>query len=175
MAESLPAAGGFISNSLKTFYRNSINRLIADGGRTIEVWLPPSIADCPNCFWSSVLQRSANRYDSSNPNTLNGTTHKPFDDGQICPVCNGRGLLNTPRSSTYTALISTKMNPEEISIFEKTYKDVRKTITVVESFLDLSRATHAIIDGDTYKLAGKPKRTGPGAFSHVVAIWGISP
>lgn len=50
---------------------------------------PGKKTDCPNCIYDGIGKKSANIYQSGGP--------YPFDNGMICPYCNGDGYkLDTP-------------------------------------------------------------------------------
>lgn len=59
-------------------------------GKHCTLLFPPKAERCPNCGWDSPNKRSNNRYKAGGP--------QPFPTGTTCPVCMGRGTLDTPVS-----------------------------------------------------------------------------
>jgi hypothetical protein len=93
-------------------YQEGIDAIINQLGKSIKIINDPVETICPNCYYDSNTKRSSGRYKSDNPETLNGPLHKPFVDGQRCPVCKGRGkLTETPNETEIKATI--KWNPKE--------------------------------------------------------------
>jgi hypothetical protein len=160
MGETLPTAGKLVSSKLKAVFKSKMYELMSDLGRTITLHMPPSVADCPNCLWDHRKKKSRNTYDSTNTNTNPGPLHKPFLDGQVCPVCNGRGVLNTPQSASYTALMSSKFKEDELTVVGTSHEGVIKTTTHIDSFQDITRAKQMSIDNYNYTPIGRPLKTG---------------
>jgi len=171
MGESLPSAGRLISDTLKQTFEDRMDELLVDLGRKITLHLEPTIEDCPNCGFSSILKRSNNIYNSSNPNAL-GPLHKVFSDGQNCPVCGSRGVLKTPRSVEYTATIKKTFRDDQISSSWASIKNkLAKTNTVIDSYKDIIDCSHATIDEKMYKRLGDPVKTGLQSFIRVKCFW----
>ncbi len=84
--ESLPSAGRFVDNALVDLFTETIEQLIADMGRKVIIYLPPSASGCPNCF-IGFDGTSNGVYDSNNPFALGGPLNIPFPNGGVCPVC----------------------------------------------------------------------------------------
>lgn len=84
-----------IPDNLVDVYQDNIDALINNFGKKVVITLPQKEEDCPNCGYDAINQRSNNKYNTNNPNTLNGPLHKPFTNGQRCPVCKGRGRIKS--------------------------------------------------------------------------------
>lgn len=54
-----------IPTSLKTTFKKGIKNYIKEMGREITVILPPVEADCPNCIWDAVSNKSTNVYNQA--------------------------------------------------------------------------------------------------------------
>lgn len=173
MAENLPNPGRLVTNSVKRVFKVKMDELLSDLGRPIVLNLHPTVSDCPNCTFNSVLGKSNNIYDPLNPNPLNGPLNKVFLDGQRCPVCNGQGTLNIPRTITYTATISKRFTEREIleAKIRKVTPSTIKTTTVIDSFNDINNCDSALIDGLLYRLAGEVSKTGLQQLIRVKAFW----
>jgi hypothetical protein len=172
MAESLPTKGKLVSDTVKQVFKDRMDELLVDLGRTITLHLAPSVADCPNCSYDSIRKRSKNIYNSANPNPL-GSLNKPFTKGKKCPVCNAQGVLKTQRSTTYTATISSKFKEKEVleaGIGEMDINAV-KTSTVIGSYNDILNTKLAIIDDLQYRPLGKPTKSGLQELIRVKMFW----
>ncbi len=169
---SLPEYGGLIGNDVIKQFKTYMDQILVDLGRQIILNMPPSRQDCPNCGYDSIRKRSNNRYNNNNPNPL-GPLHKEFADGQRCPVCNGQGILNTTRSVNYTAAISKTIKEREIEDHDiGTFNpNMVKTTTILSSFSDILSCVSASIDGQSYKLIGKPIKAGLRDLIRVKAYW----
>jgi hypothetical protein len=172
MAESLPNPGNLVSDTVKQVFKERMDELLVDLGRKITLHLKPSVSDCPNCLFDSTRKRSKNIYNSANPNPAGGL-NKQFAKGKRCPVCRGKGILQTARTTEYTATISSKFKEEDvlregIGSFDM---NVVKTNTVIESYAEILAAELATIDGLTYTPLGKPVKTGLQELIRVKMFW----
>lgn len=79
---------GLISSALKDTYRQAIEELIRGLSRPCALLYGDTVnTECPNCIVDVASRKSANVY------KVGGSI--PFATGQICPYCNGRGLIST--------------------------------------------------------------------------------
>lgn len=77
----------FITPELKAMYNDAMDSILKEGALSIPCKLKYSGTSqtlCSNCIFDPISKRSANKF------KLSGSV--PFGDGQICPVCSGRGL-----------------------------------------------------------------------------------
>lgn len=146
MPESLPTAGRFVSTELRELFDDSLDQMIADIGREVKLFFPPTASGCPNCF-SGPDRRSNGIYDTANPFGL-GQFNKPFPNGSTCPVCRGSHQILTESSTTYTGLL--KWNPEDIDVTPYGHNPANVVRTKTQAFAkeDIKRATKAMIDGE---------------------------
>lgn len=84
---------GLITPDIIATAATAIDSLMADQangglGKHCTLLLPPVRVRCPNCKFDVPNKRSANRY--------NGTGPQPFPYGGLCPVCMGKGTIDTP-------------------------------------------------------------------------------
>lgn len=78
-----------INQQMKNLFNSAIGSLLQDNALTIPCLLKYQGGEkqlCNNCFFDPISQRSANTYNGEGPSM--------FYEGQICPVCNGFGLLD---------------------------------------------------------------------------------
>ena len=117
--QNLPVAGKYVDDSLVTLYGTTIDQLIADMGRNITLYLPPTASGCPNCkigFDGS----SQGTTDGSNPFT-GEPYNRPFPTGGLCPVCQGTHQILTTNTATYKVLI--QREPKDLN-WQQYGKDV---------------------------------------------------
>jgi hypothetical protein len=72
-------------------------------GKHCTLAFPPVRVRCPNCGWDNANRRSNSRYKSGGP--------QPFPVGGLCPVCNGKGSIDTPVTQDIVLLCN--WNPKE--------------------------------------------------------------
>ena len=142
-----------ITQDDKDEFKALIDEIIDDLGQVVTLKLPPKVDSCPNCFWDSQNKRSSNRYDSSNPNTLNGPLHKIFVNGTPCPICSGRGVLRTANDVEIIATIFRR--PKEIEQIAKEIgrmpRNLLKIKAKIGALTDIKRAEKVEIGGIIYR------------------------
>lgn len=80
---------------------NAIDSLMAPAeegglGKHCRLIFEPKKNKCPNCGWDAANKRSNNHYRPGGP--------QPFPDGSLCPVCMGKGVIETEVSQTIVML-----------------------------------------------------------------------
>lgn len=172
---TLPPKGSFITNEIDAQFIENVDKLIADFGRTVKVHKTALSINCPNCFYDKARKRSANRYNTSNPNP-SGSLNKFFATGTRCPVCVGVGKLNqTPQSDSFIAVIikSTKEMIELEKELSLRLGSVVETISESEHTDIIFNAEKATIDGFLYKRISEPTKLGLSTQAYVKAFWAI--
>lgn len=94
---------GVSFDDLNTIHQDGIDFLIDNGGLNCQLIYPDRMDDCPNCEYDSFTNRSSNVY------TVGGPV--PFTNGEICPYCQGVGLLKTSPTDTIKMILI--WNPKE--------------------------------------------------------------
>jgi hypothetical protein len=98
-------SGNYVDASVVATYQETLTALFYDLSRDVVFVKEPSMSGCANCIWDSINNKSSNRYDLTNPFPSGTTYHKPFIDGQTCPVCYGKGKILIPQSGVQRAMI----------------------------------------------------------------------
>ena len=132
---------GIISTELKAVFKNAIDALIENSALTVPCALlygDTIHTECTNCYIDIASKKSSNRYKSGGPIV--------FVDGQICPYCDGRGLITTTTSEiVYLAVIWNYSGKHKLGMV-----DIPKGATVTISSIDLvpkiKRCKEAILD-----------------------------
>ena len=170
--ERLPTRGKFVDNGLVELFIETIDQLIADMGRSVTIYLPPSTSGCPNCKMG-FDESSQGVYNSGNPFSLNGPYNKPFPQGGLCPVCKGSHEIKTAKTCTYTALI--QRAPEDLQTDATGRKidpqNVYLTKMKLVAFEDLRIAEQALIDGVLCVPIREPVKTGLRDLAYVRQWW----
>lgn len=172
-SENLPLAGQFVDDQIKATFKESMDGLVADLGRAVVLQLDSQWVDCSNCGYDNHNRRSNRIYNTDNPNNSGGASHKPFIDGQTCPVCRGKGKLNTPQTKTFTALISKK--PKDITLSNQTQihdlENLVSTFMQVAAYDWLTEARFILIDDQQYTKIQEPVKEGLGDLEYAKCIW----
>lgn len=170
MGESLPSAGKFVDDSLKTLFKETIDQIIADLGRSVTLFFQPSSSGCSNCGMGP--DGSSNGiYNSSNPFALGGPLHKPFPNFGVCPVCIGDHKIKTQQSTTYTSTVGRAPKDLDFSQEGTFPENVVITKMQIVAFDDIKRTIKAKIDGEFYTRLRDPVKTGLKDLSHVRTFW----
>lgn len=168
--EVLPSSGLYIDQALVDTYRESIEQLVSDLGRKVNLHLPPQQIDCANCEYNSVTKRSNNRY---TPNASGFNTSFPL--GGTCPVCLGAGTLPIYRNFIYTALVRRTPNDLNYEFYGVDPTTVLRLKTVLSTYQDLVDAEFVVLDGQKYIKLAEPVLTGLRDNAFVVSFWHRSP
>jgi hypothetical protein len=87
-----------IPSEHKTIYNDTINALIDSVyGIDCSMKQPFTKTDCPNCLLNTMSNTSSGQYKAGGP--------VAFEDGQICPYCNGVGYIESQVANTVRMLI----------------------------------------------------------------------
>jgi hypothetical protein len=90
-----------ITSEFKNIFNDAIDALLADNALTVQCRLKYALSEptlCNNCIYDPISRLSSNIYNGSGPSA--------FADGQICPVCLGKGtLLISNEELLYMAVI----------------------------------------------------------------------
>ena len=100
-----------IKDSQIATYQSGINAIIDQLGKWVIAISPPKYTMCPNCKFDASRGRSSGIYKTDNPNP-SGPLNKPFAAGQVCPVCQGAGKIQSSQNRTQFKA-TTLWNPKE--------------------------------------------------------------
>jgi len=68
-----------LPSGMFSLYNDAVDNIWS---KTITIYYPESTEECPNCYFNGV--KSNGVYKTGGP--------YPFDDGSLCPYCNGDGI-----------------------------------------------------------------------------------
>jgi hypothetical protein len=87
-----------IPDGLKDLQHQMIQSLFdSELARTCTVVYPAIKTECPNC--------NINPFTNTSNGIYNGTGPRPFTNGGICPLCQGRGVLEVTTTEDITVLV----------------------------------------------------------------------
>lgn len=104
---------GKVSKKVKDKYKRQIQGLIKGLSRKVTVYRQSIKNECPNCYFDKMTQRSTGKckWTAVEAEAQNDPTrYKYFRFGR-CPICQGKGYLETVRRTCIPCLIT--WNPSE--------------------------------------------------------------
>ena len=161
-----------ITPELKALYNETIDSILKEGALSIPCKLKYSGTSqtlCPNCIFDPISKRSANKF------KVSGTV--PFGDGQICPVCAGRGLSQSDSEETVHLAV----------IFDSKYfikwgsDSIRMPDGIIQTICNssyinkLKNSSQVIIDVNNslynYTRLTEPQPAGLGDTNYILTLW----
>lgn len=134
-----PTASIQIPISLIDLYQERIDAMLNQVGKNVILQFNPITSPCINCDFDYIRNRSSGRYKIGGPS--------PFDYGQKCPYCKGRGVLEETEELCIKCLIS--WNPSEMvkfGISVSKNSEIVKLKTLMSNAGLIKRANVALID-----------------------------
>ncbi len=105
--------GKIVTAAIRKTYKTLIRDVVEDLHKPVIAHMPPEKADCPNCHWDSVNNKSSGTFNNSFTVSVNifdlVINPSPFTRGR-CPVCLGQGFLVRVIDRNIKALV--KWNPD---------------------------------------------------------------
>ena len=169
---------GIINQDLKNTFNNAIDALIAENSLSVPCKIRYNSAKtqrvlCNNCIFDTISLLSSNRFNDTGP--------QPFAENTICPVCLGRGTIDS-------------LNNEEIIhlavIFDSKYfinynsKAVNipagsvQTLSKIDTISKLRNADEIIFDTKienyglyAYQRASDPEPCGFSDHRYIITLW----
>ena len=178
---------GRIRKKTKDRFKRRIQDAIKGLSKRIQVYKQPIKSECPNCFFDKMtnsstgkckwtaLEATIKQQEYEDANSAAALRYKYFKVGR-CPVCKGKGFLETQRKVWLNALVT--WNPKD----SKTYNDtsftpaglVGSTVAELKTNPDYYKlfkdCTKVVIDGFNCKVAAPPLRRGLGNQSVLVIM-----
>jgi hypothetical protein len=165
-----------ISKELKQLYSNAIDSLIQQGGLSVPCRIKYSGQQnqtlCSNCIFDPIAKLSSNIYNNTGPNI--------FNNGTMCPVCGGLGVLSSDSSEIiYMAVIfDSKYWLNWSSKTVKIPDGMVQTICLSSFLPKIRNAKEVVFDTNlemysnyTYERAGDPNPVGFGDTRYIVTMW----
>ena len=150
---------GLINATFKDLFKQGIDAILEQQALTTPCVLKFNNATttiCGNCLFDPMLKVSSNLY--------NGTGPIPFQNGKMCPVCMGIGMLqnNTQTVSLYMALI--------FDIPDNTIQSIC-SMANINAILNANELVVTNITTDvSYERSGSPTPCGFGS-DYLVTTW----
>lgn len=92
-----------ISPKIRKIAQDGIDDLIDQLGKDCLLVYPSVQEDCPNCVFDPTTGRSSGVYKTGGP--------RPFPRGSICPVCRGKGTIDSDHTDVIRLLCT--WNPKQ--------------------------------------------------------------
>jgi len=173
---------GRISEKTKDRFKRRIQDVVKGLSKRIQVYKQSIKTDCPNCFFDKLTNTSTGKckwtaLEARDKQTIHETTgvstllYKFFKVGR-CPVCKGKGFLETPRKIWLSSLVT--WNPGNRNNDANHTPAGHEGATVAElktdpKYLKLFRnCEKVIVEGNVCKLANPPVLRGLGNNSILV-------
>jgi len=169
MAESLPPAGRYVDDSLKSLFKETIDQLIADLGRPVILYFEPTASGCPNCI-RGFDGSSRGTYNTSNPFGV-GRYNRNFPNGGVCPICKGTNSILSENSTTYTCNITRTPKDIDYDAVGENPTNVYKTKCQLVGYHDIQKCEKALIDGEMCVRLRDPMKTGLQTLAYVICWW----
>jgi len=96
-----------IGRKTKRRYRDTIRDVIKKLSRKVQVYKQPVKSECPNCYYDKMTASSTGKCKWTAAEALaqnDPTRFKYFQFGR-CPICNGKGYLETQRKVWVDCLV----------------------------------------------------------------------
>ncbi len=161
-----------ISSEMKILFNNAIDSLLEANSLSIPCRLKFGSNGsnmCPNCLYDPITKRSANKY--------NGTGLVSFYEGQICPVCQGFGLIETDSSQVlhlgiiFDSKYFLKWGSDVVNIGNTMVQSVCAT-SYLGKLTNAIELTVLTSDGEySYTRVGSPRLLGFGDTNYAVTMW----
>ena len=102
---------------------DAIDDMIFNWGKDCQLIFPGPIIPCNNCVFDSIGRRNMNAYRTGGP--------IPFGQGQVCPVCNGKGTINAPEVTKIIHMVL-RWNPAHFAIANR-QTDIQMPFGIIET------------------------------------------
>ena len=161
---------GLINTQFKQLHAQAISELVT--GTSIECELifgQTLFADCPNCIFDPVGNKSSNIYQAGGPTPFHG----------ICPTCNGVGKFPDEQTETIDlALIYNYKDWLPLSIQINSPEGYVQTLSLLNTLDKLKQAKEIIVDTSLeasvrqrFERYGEPQPCGFGQATIIVTMW----
>ncbi len=162
---------GIISPQFKKVFNQAIDALLEKNALTIPCTIKYGSTKplyCNNCEIDPIANKSSNLYNNTGP--------QPFEDYAMCPVCLGRGYINSSNSEIiYMAVLFSgagwlQWGSKTVQIPD----GMAQSICSATLAQKLKNADSIIFNGDEsniYMLAGDPELVGLGDINYAITMW----
>ena len=162
-----------ITSEMKNMFDDAIKALLEQNALTIPCIFRYSggvnQSLCSNCVFDPISKRSANLY--------NGTGPDAFYEGQICPVCQGFGLVESDSSQSVNIAVIfdskyfINAGPKGVNIPDGTIQTLCAS-SYMNSIKNCSELTATVQNMlYTYKRISEPQPMGFGNTNFIMTMW----
>ena len=142
MSDKFPTRGDFnIPSTIIDEYEWVADSFIDSMGIPCKLVYPPKMSECTNCYIDNTTGRSSNIYKSGGP--------LPFQNHQICPLCEGRGRLSLEETDNITLRVYwTPKDWYNIGLKIESPDGVAMTIGYINDLPKIERADYIILNSN---------------------------
>ena len=165
-----------ITTEFKQLYNNAIDSLLEQNALTVPCRLKYSGQQngtlCSNCVFDPISKLSANIY--------NGTGPSSFNEGTVCPVCGGLGLIKTDATEIIhmAVIFDSKYWLNWSSNTVNVSDGMAQTICLASYSVKIRNANEVVFDTNlepynnyVYNRAGDPNPVGLGDNRYIITMW----
>jgi hypothetical protein len=167
---------GIITASFKQLYIDAIDALLETTALTLPcqlIFTNTTFAECPNCLFDSMSQRSSNIYQTDGP--------IPFSQG-ICPYCHGVGTIATDNTTDLSLMVIWNYKDwigwNGVPDDTMTPFGQMQTISKMSTLPDIKNAQEVIVDTDIinyvkhrFQRSSEPTPIGLGDSTYIATMW----
>lgn len=167
-----------VNQNFKNLFNNAIDALLEDNALTVKCKLiyNSSIIQtslCNNCIFDSISLLSSNRYNNSGP--------EPFPEFSICPICLGKGTVNSKNKEEILSLAVIFDSKYFINYSSKTINIPTgsvQTLCKIDLISKIRNANEIVFDTNIqnygnfiYQRSGDPEPCGLSDNRYIVTMW----
>jgi len=164
---------GIITSEFLTTFDNMISAVLEQSALTREcklIYSNTKMSECPNCIYDVATKKSSGRYKGGGP--------RPFDNGQICPVC--LGYYSIPSENYETLYLACIFDSKKFVQYPGIQtSDIKvQTMSSINTLAKLKKVKEIIIDVGVQpyitlrcqKMA-EPELMGLGSSAFIIIPW----
>lgn len=159
-------------------HKKGINNLVKKLSRSIVVYKDTKKSECPNCYYDKLTDRSTGKCKWTLLETLNEKTdrtkYKYFVKGR-CPICHGRGYLETKIKVNVDCLVNwvpqEKYDDKIMNVDAGSFSETIVRLKTEPKHLELFKhCSHIVVDGIRCVLSKPPFLRGVGSQSLLIVV-----
>ncbi len=167
---------GILSEEFKQTYRYAMDELLRGLSRPCKLIYGNSVfTECPNCIIDVAGKKSANIYKAGGPIV--------FEEGLLCPYCNGEGMIPTQSTEilqlaivwSYQGNMPWAANfprGSTITICSSAYQpNIKRCNQVILDFTDGDDTGIELYKEHTFVRDGEPQPAGLGSHDYIMTAW----
>jgi len=162
-----------ITAEFKQLYNDAIDALLDPSSGLVNPCIirygnnPSESSLCNNCIFDSISHLSSNVYNNTGP--------MPFAEGGVCPVCLGKGLINsgiiTKQETVNIAVIVDAKSFINVADITNIRSNVIQTICSINLMNKLQNAVDIVVHGIAYQKMAAAQPCGLAEHKYISMLW----